>query len=480
MLNQLQIPLNEIQFANNSWADDVGRLFFWKDRVFRGIFAAEAPHINRLLNSGLIEELVMLKLFPGTWKTDLACEGFAVVIEHERISPVIYPVEWSFAMLKNVAQVILKINTVSNKYGYQLKDCHGGNVLFRGSSAVFVDLGSFIHHNSKCDNWVGYEEFVRFYYYPLKIWSNGDHFTARRYLFSEYGFMPNATIYFHMNAVLRFLVPKALLLRVIDLKMRYYRSDLKVLKSRTSQSSVNSFLKGLLEYLVFKAKILKQKPVMKRLEKKIRLLTYKDNTKWGIYHDENFDSSGNMRISDRFHRLIEVLNNYSDIQSAVDVAGNQGFFSDLIRQYTHVNVVHTLDYDELAVDKMYNRAKDNSLVNGSIALSNLMRPIVNRDMYSPSTRFQSDAVFALAVTHHLLLTQGYPIRKVLESIILYSSKYVFIEFMPLGLWDGMNSQPIPDWYNVDWFRHELEEYCTLLLEEKIETNRVLFVGVKRN
>jgi hypothetical protein len=59
---------------------------------------------------------------------------------------------------------------------------------------------------------------------------------------------------------------------------------------------------------------------------------------------------------------------------------------------------------------------------------------------------------------------------------MYSKRYVFIEFMPLGLWNGKSAPPVPLWYNLDWHRNSFQNYFSIILEEKIEENRILFVG----
>jgi hypothetical protein len=91
-------------------------------------------------------------------------------------------------------------------------------------------------------------------------------------------------------------------------------------------------------------------------------------------------------------------------------------------------------------------------------------------------RFGSEAVVALAITHHLLLGQNLAIEHVLKIIAAFSRRYVFIEFMPKGLYNGRFAPPVPAWYSLDWFRNALQAEIDILLEEKLEENRILFVG----
>lgn len=70
----------------------------------------------------------------------------------------------------------------------------------------------------------------------------------------------------------------------------------------------------------------------------------------------------------------------------------------------------------------------------------------------PAQRLGADIVIALAVTHHLILTQKVKLDTIVELLYSYSKRYVIVEFMPLGLWsEGATDVEVPDWYNLDWF-----------------------------
>jgi hypothetical protein len=64
-------------------------------------------------------------------------------------------------------------------------------------------------------------------------------------------------------------------------------------------------------------------------------------------------------------------------------------------------------------------------------------------------------------------------------LLRFSSEYVFIEFMPLGLWNGKSSPAVPDWYTMEWFTKNFEAFFELIEMTEIEQNRVLFIGRKK-
>lgn len=89
----------------------------------------------------------------------------ALVIQQRRIPAVVYPFEGSFTMLRGAAACVLKVNIIANRFGYELSDCHGFNVVFDGARPCFVDLGSLVPRPKAAMGCTALEEFVRFYHY---------------------------------------------------------------------------------------------------------------------------------------------------------------------------------------------------------------------------------------------------------------------------------------------------------------------------
>jgi hypothetical protein len=197
-------------------------------------------------------------------------------------------------------------------------------------------------------------------------------------------------------------------------------------------------------------------------------------TTWSNYHDE-YINSVNINLIPRFDRIIDVLNTLN-LSSMIDLAGNKGVFSLLVAKNTSIKQIYCTDYDESAVDSLYIFVKNNGINKISPILLNFVCPIFE----SNAKGLKADISVALAVTHHLLLTQSFSVDKVLRRIGVFSHRYVLVEFMPLGLWDGEKAPPIPEWYRVEWFREKFKEQFNLLTEEQTEPNRIFFLGEKRS
>ena len=200
----------------------------------------------------------------------------------------------------------------------------------------------------------------------------------------------------------------------------------------------------------------------------------KPRTPWESYHETPYDNAG------RFERIIEILGTIDlMVESAVDLGGNQGRFSRLALDRTSLKRVVCIDADENAIDKGYNREKAARTDNLTFAQFDFMQAAVQLDLPLPDKRFKADVVFVLALTHHLVLAQGWQLDEVFKRISRYARKYVFVEFMPLGLWSTGEEPRVPDWYTLDWFRSSFVRFFTPLHEETLQANRVLFVGAVR-
>ena len=177
-------------------------------------------------------------------------------------------------------------------------------------------------------------------------------------------------------------------------------------------------------------------------------------------------------LTPRFQRIIDIVTALG-VRDAFEVAGNQGALSEALVDRGAVRSIICSDYDEHAVDALYLRLKAKSEARVTPLLYNVMMPDPIR--CDAGRRLAGDVVIALALSHHLLLTQRYRLDAVLERIALHGRRYMIIEFMPKGLWDGKAGQPVPSGYSREWFEKGLTRVGRVLLGEQLEENRVVFL-----
>ncbi len=471
-LKNMRIDPSEVEFSSLSSVDDVGRIFFWQGRVLRAINDHAVERVKSIFSSGMLDELVHENIFPKSWITDYAMDGYGLIIEHERIHPITYPYEWSFSMFKDVAITVLRVNAIARKYGYQIKDCHGYNVVYDCTQPKYADFGSFVRTEIGCTGWLGYKEFLRYFYGPLFIWSSGNYYIARGTLLNESEIMPYDGYLLYRFPLLR-LISLDLLRMLIELYFKYRR--ISTTPSAKIKEKIPNYLGDLICFLKQKGLLPFQSADPLSLIRSIQRIHKKEyGTKWGGYHNEYYDNHGRPVSSPRFDRIIDIMKSY-DIRSVLEVGGNQGVFSRLLLERTKVEHVVCTDYDENAVDLMYQASQNRNLAL-TPAVMDFFTPVVTYFGKYPHERFKSDALMALAVIHHLVLGQKKPIDQVLRTLSAYSKRYVFIEYMPLGLYDGKSIPSVPTWYTLDWFKKSFEMYFRILAVEKLEENRILFVG----
>lgn len=464
------INIAEVEFSALSMIDGIGRVFRWRNRLFRGIHHESVTHIRQLFACGLIDELVRSEFFPKTWITDYQIDGFELVVEHQFIEPVTYPFEWSFLMLRDAAELVLHVNQIARKYGYQTVDCHGFNIVFDGATPRFVDLGSFSLCGEISGTWPAYEEFLRFYYYPLRLWSVGDGYSARLMLLGS-SFMPHESYLVWRYSLLRSL-SHGTLCRLVSSYYKFRGI------SRLTSEEIRARLPGILGCMLAFAKQYRLLPLqsvdLDLLKCRVRKLDRKSaHTPWGDYHNQYQVHESDISTP-RFERILEILGE-RELRTVLDLAGNQGVLSRLLVMRNPDMRVVCVDSDENAIDTLYANRRDQS-VRLTPVLADFVFPLTTYNGKPLCERLKADAVLALAITHHLILSAKLPIDRVFQTIAQYSRRYVCIEYMPLGLYDGENAPPLPAWYTIDWFRTHFRTYFDLRLEEELEENRVLFFG----
>jgi SAM-dependent methyltransferase len=136
----------------------------------RGLADWEALEASELFREKVAEgSLVATERVSAEGLPDgLPTRGVAAVLRHERIPVVSYPYEWPFGMLKDAALLELELLLAALDEGLVLKDGSPYNVQWRGTSPVFVDVGSF-ERLREGEPWAGYRQFCMLALYPLML-----------------------------------------------------------------------------------------------------------------------------------------------------------------------------------------------------------------------------------------------------------------------------------------------------------------------
>jgi hypothetical protein len=469
------------EFSTKSMVDDFGRIFFFEGRVFRQIGESQRENCLALLNSDLYKELYEKKLIAKTTVSDEFEHEGQLVLEHERIVESVQH-EWSFSMLRDAAISTFEINEIANKHGYHLKDAHTLNVLFNTTTPTFVDFGS-ISKRTEGPDWIAYDEFLKSFVLPLLFWSENKHYLVRKLLESN----------FHkMYTIPHQSIEESGLLDLLDITDKSYTFSFRgVSLLKTSKrllpirfiNSISNFLKRdvmknrfeLFRYEKTSPTLMKMFPLSGIKKLLVNLPAPETTSMWKGYHNKFYNENGSITYSDRFKRILDIVRDMENVETIIDLAGNEGYFSMLLSKELEAKKIILTDYDENAIDTAYTNLRKLKIDNITPLLLNFM---FTPDLAGTSRRLRSDLVVALAVTHHLVLTGKFSLSAIFERLRMFSNRYVIVEFMPRGLWGvGATEYPVlPEWYTVEWFRTEFESHFNKTIEEKLEDNRIIFVG----
>ena len=472
------ITINEIELYSKTNIDPVGSLFVYNGKLYRAIKDAAVDDILYLFKSGAINELNELNLIPDTKISNLNLDGFKLVLEHKKIEPITFSAEWSFEMLKAAAKLVIEVNKVLFEYGFETKDAHYNNIVFDKYVPKFVDIGSFQKRKSS-KYWECKDEYYRSFVFPLKVWASGNSQIARRSISDPSSLLLRYEFTLYKHPILR-AIPKSIivkisyLLEVLRNLSKFDLDNILIVHNPKLKRKILKILHKISQYGFLPNNNIN----LNRLERVIEGIKRPlYATKWGDYHfkvnrAELFKEGG------RFDLIINLIKEYR-INEVFEVGGNQGMLS--IELVKFIDKVICSDYDEVAVDSMYINLSDSKSKITPVLLD-IMHPVYLNNPFieksKPQIRFKSQATLVLAVTHHLILGQKISIDEMFETILQYTKEYLFIEFMP----NGIDKGPVPEWYNIDWFKSNFEKYLdTLLIKTSTEDgSRILFVGKVKN
>ena len=450
----------------SSFRDPSGFLFYLNGSIYRQVNLAYKQNYDHLMSSGLYEALVDAELLIRHEEADIdgaEPDKAYKIIKPEAIPFISYPSEWSFSQLKNAALTTIQVQKKALDFEMCLKDCSAYNIQFRKGKPVLIDTLSFEQYRQGRP-WVAYRQYCQHFLAPLALMSYKDirlNQLFRIYIDGVPLDLASSLLPFRTH--FRFSLLSHIHLHA---KSQEYCADKIVNTSRRQMTRLS--LDGLVD----------------NLESATRKLNWRlKHTEWGDYYeDTNYSSSAFQHKKEMVAKFVDTINP----QSVWDLGANTGIFSRIASDKKIQTI--SFDIDPAAVEKNYLRLIENNEEHILPLLLDLTNPSPgigwgNEERMSLMDRGPVDAVFALALIHHLAISNNLPFNKV-AAFFSKICKSLVIEFVPKN--DSQvqrllsTREDIFDNYKQQVFEDEFKRYFTIRSCEKVrDCERTLYLMERR-
>ncbi len=450
-----------------SFRDPSGFLFRHDGQLYRQVNQIYAEDYRLLQESGLYDRLVEKELLiPHTEASlELAQSDQAHgIIQPELVPFISYPYEWSFSQLKDAALTTLRIQKIALKKGLTLKDASAYNIQFHKGKPLLIDTLSFTKYNEG-EPWVAYRQFCQHFLAPLALMALRD---------------------VRLGALLRTGIdgiPLDLAATLLPLRTKLNPGLLMHLHAHSASQKKHED-----ERKSAKGTKVSQKAlvgILDSLRGTIRKLEWKPaGTEWGAYYSDTNYSDESLSLK---RDLVKKLLNRTDAHSAWDLGANNGFFSRVASEQGIPTVA--FDIDPVAVEMNWREVKEKKEQDILPLLMDLTNPSPDLGWdHAERTSFlgrgPADVVFALALIHHLSISNNVPLP-LLAAFFARAGQWLIIEFVPKS--DSQvkrllatREDVFPN-YTKDGFESAFGEVFDIVQSEAIQgSERTLFLLRRKN
>lgn len=405
-----------------SFRDPSGYLFVDGGVLYRRISSSYMTHYDHLRSSGLYEKLVERHLLIRHEEVDTRGSrnnGAYLDIKPERIAVISYPYEWSFSQLKDAALLTLDIMKEAIACGMILKDASAYNVQFHKGKPILIDTLSFEKY-AEGRPWGAYKQFCEHFLAPLAVMALRDIRLSQLLKSNLDGLPLNlASSLLPRSTFLKFGLLAHLHLHALSARHYSGKAD----SSTSGRTVTRDALLG----------------IVASLRKAIASLNWEPSkSQWVQYYSS--EHSYSTEAMEEKKQFVDVCLDEVRPASAVDLGANTGTFSRLAVQRGIETV--SCDSDPGCVEISYRSARDHNEERILPLLTDLTNPSPaigwdNRERLAINERVRGDVVFALALVHHLAISNNVP----LGSVAVYFAKFgkhLIVEFVPKA--DGMVRQ----------------------------------------
>jgi ribosomal protein L11 methylase PrmA len=407
--------LNKNETLPSSFRDPSGFVFSREGVIYRQINEVYKDDYNLLNDSGLYSDLTEAGLLIPHKEVSTQSQNndqAYKIIEPKQIPFISYPYEWSFNQMMDAALITLEIQKRSLDHGMVLKDASAYNIQFINSQPVFIDTLSF----EKLDEgkpWLAYRQFCQHFLAPLALMRIKD-------------VRLNQLLKVHIDGI-----PLDLASKLLPFKSKL---SIGLLFHIHLHASAQKKYSGKPEEASKKDNKKISKRVHQGLADNLKSSVLKlgwepSDTEWSdYYHETNYSNNAmNLKKEKVESYLIKV-----QPKTVWDMGANTGEFSKLSAEMGIPTIA--FDIDPACVDANYRACRNENRESILPLLMDLANPSPgigweNRELSSLMERGLADLVMALALIHHLVISNNVPMA-LLAEYLAKISKHLIIEFVP--------------------------------------------------
>lgn len=372
----------------SSFRDPAGQVLIENGEYIRRISLNYLPEYQRLMSSGLYDRLIKDGLLLPHTEID------EQTLKPEQLWFVSYPYEWCFNQLKQATLVTLEIAKIALDYNMMLKDASAYNIQYYKGKWLLIDTLSFETYREGTF-WEAYGQFLRHFYLPLAL-------AAYRSpnLIKELGlYLDGIPLQYGASLLpIRSMFNPRVLLHLHAHRLR-------------TLSNSNGARVSKISLII----------LIEHLKHNIECLKYKPKSDWTNYDETSPYTLSKVNIIKRL--LSELTPN-----TLCDIGANTGRYSQIALGYKHKVIAIDREHDCI---EQISQTSDNILplvvdfTNPSPAIG-----WANMERKSFLDRTKFDTVMALALIHHVCLSNNVPLEKVADVLARMTKRVLIVEFIP--------------------------------------------------
>jgi ribosomal protein L11 methylase PrmA len=395
-----------------SFRDPNGFVYSSDNSLFRQINKIYAEHYDHAVRSGLYKTLVdeQLLIPHKEVSRSLAMTQDAYqVIRPEFVEYISYPYEWCFSQLKDAALVTLAVQKKALDDGMILKDGTSYNVQFYKGFPILIDSLSLEKYRDG-QPWIAYRQFCQHFLAPLALMAYTDVRLSQLLRVYIDG-LP-------LDMASALLPPKSWLRSSLLMHLHLHARTQKYYGKKAVQHG---------EYKMSRRSL---RALMESLETAVKKLRWKcGKSGWSDYYsDTNYSTDA---LEQKKQVVGEFLNRIKT-KMVWDLGANVGTFSRIAAGKGIKTISFDNDYE--SVENNYSECVKRGEENILPLILDLNNPSPNtgwnqQERLSFVDRGPVDTVLALALIHHLCISNNVPLGKAAEFFrnVCHS---LIIEFVP--------------------------------------------------